>query len=309
MSTRSYWCYRCNRSVTVSGQDSISCPNCTGSFIEEISLGQYNNGQSSSPRLHRARRNLGDRPPFNPVVVIRGQSEGLGDDVASVEGFEMYYNDGEGPGLRPLPSSMPEFFLGSGFDRLLGQLSQIDSYSISRFDHPPALKAAIESMPTIEIKENHVRDEKHCGVCQEAFDLGIKVREMPCKHLYHSDCILPWLALRSSCPICRHIMPSEIRETDQAGAENEDEMVGLTIWRLPRGGFAVGSFSSGRRGERGLPVVYTEMDGGFSINGIPGRVSFDSGERNLRRSGGGLRRVFGNLFTCFRGSCHSDTST
>ncbi|KAM1601313.1 hypothetical protein ACFX13_026182 [Malus domestica] len=36
----------------------------------------------------------------------------------------------------------------------------------------------------------------------------------------------------------------------------------------PSGGFTVGRFS----GERELPVVYTEMDGGFNGNGAPIRV-------------------------------------
>ncbi|GAB2231777.1 hypothetical protein Droror1_Dr00010789 [Drosera rotundifolia] len=38
-------------------------------------------------------------------------------------GYEWYYDDGGESGLRPLSTSVSDFLLGSGFDRLLGQLS------------------------------------------------------------------------------------------------------------------------------------------------------------------------------------------
>lgn len=341
-------------------QDSVNCPDCNGGFVEEIetptrsslsdsrrrrfpAAAMYmmrtpdsgpgsgsGSGTGSSPRLRRSRRNGGDRSPFNPVIVLRGANEGgggaaVGGGAAAVAGFELYYDDEAGSGLRPLPASMSEFLLGSGFDRVLDQLAQIEANAIGRIDsNPPASKAAIESMPTIDISDEHVAVELYCAVCKEAFEVGGEAREMPCKHLYHQDCILPWLSLRNSCPVCRHELPTDnenvnggqgqVQDVNEGSRANEvgndDETVGLTIWRLPGGGFAVGRFTGGRRGgERELPVVYTEMDGAFNNNGVPRRISWGS-RGSISRERGGVRRVLNRLFACFgRGGSSTSTSS
>ncbi|XP_062171500.1 E3 ubiquitin-protein ligase RDUF1-like [Alnus glutinosa] len=322
----SYWCYRCTRFVHMWTENNLICPYCDGGFIEEIETAPSSenpnrrfatsamylfgsNGQDSdrapSPVSRRSRRRSGNRSPFNPVIVLRGgAAETAGEGDGERHSFELYYDDGAGSGLRPLPPTMSEFLMGSGFDRLLEQLAQIEVTGLGRPENPPASKAAIESLPTIEIGGCHVRSESHCAVCKEAFELGSEAREMPCKHIYHSDCILPWLSLRNSCPVCRHELPSERNEAEIS----EDEAVGLTIWRLPGGGFAVGRFSGGRRAaaERELPVVYTEMDGGFGAGGAPRRVSWTS--RSRGRESGGFRRAFRSMFSFLRFGSNSSGS-
>uniref|UniRef100_A0A6N2MM47 RING-type E3 ubiquitin transferase n=1 Tax=Salix viminalis TaxID=40686 RepID=A0A6N2MM47_SALVM len=296
----SYWCYRCARFVTVSPLDddeeqnhinNITCPHCDGGFVEEIQSNRDSRqNRNRVSNFIRNRRNAGVRSPYNPVIVLRGTGPPTAAEENDERGaYEFYYDDGTGSGLRPVPETMSEFLMVSGFDRLLDQLSQIEINSLGRSaPNPPASKAVVESMP----------------MCKEAFEIGHEAREMPCKHIYHSDCILPWLAMRNSCPVCRHELPVDNSEEE----ESEEEIVGLTIWRLPGGGFAVGRFSGGRiGGEREFPGVFTEMDGGGN-SGLSGNRrprnwdSWVARSRGREGSGGsgGFRRVFRGVASFLR---------
>ncbi|KAG9145425.1 hypothetical protein Leryth_021344 [Lithospermum erythrorhizon] len=330
--TSSYWCYQCNRLIGILNNGDLICPHCDTGFIEAVADPTTLPAPPSPPQLRRpsldgsgfrrSRRSRDNTSPYNPVILLRSPQQSRnsvsGDNSAGEGGgggdrlYQLYYDDGAGTGLRPLPRTMSEILLGAGFDRLLDQLSQLE---VNRPEKLPASKAAIESMPTVEIGSSHVCSDMQCAVCHEDFIIGSKAREMPCKHLYHSECILPWLSLRNSCPVCRHELPSEIFPTtninvnDEAhDSQNENEPVGLTIWRLPGGGYAVGRFSGARRGvDRALPVVYTEMDGEFNgnNNGLTRtrRVVWSSSRRNRGIGIGGngsMGRLFGGFVSFFR---------
>ncbi|CAK4077828.1 unnamed protein product [Aphanomyces euteiches] len=47
-----------------------------------------------------------------------------------------------------------------------------------------------------------------CVVCMESFDSEWCV-ELPCRHKFHMTCIDPWLKLHSTCPTCRHQLPTD----------------------------------------------------------------------------------------------------
>ncbi|XP_047095906.1 E3 ubiquitin-protein ligase RDUF2-like [Lolium rigidum] len=330
----SYWCYSCDRFVraaspAASGGD-VACPGCGGGFLEEMGgppparaaaypyLRRPRAHHANDLRLRRSRRSStpsssSAAAPFNPVIVLRRAAADAAPDALAGSSFELFYDDGAGSGLRPLPDSMSDFLMGSGFERLLGQLAQIEAGAVTRpRETPPASKAAVDSMPTVPIAAAHVRADCHCAVCKEPFELGAEAREMPCAHIYHEDCILPWLQLRNSCPVCRHEMPTDAAATVQAHAATHEEetTVGLTIWRLPGGGFAVGRFAGGRRPEeRELPVVYTEMDGGFNDGGAPRRISWGSRQSRSTETSA-VRRVFRSMFACFgRGSSSSSQAS
>lgn len=296
-----YWCHRCDRFIRVHTQHIAICPDCGSGFVEGIDdsilspVSPISHPNLTTTNSRFRRRNGVDRPPhFNPVIAFP-----LSPDDTTPANYQLYYDDGSGLGLHPLPESISEFLMGSGFDRVLHQLGQLEITGIgASLDNQPASKLAVENMPVIKIVASHVSSESHCAVCKEQFEIHTEAREMPCKHIYHSDCILPWLVLHNSCPVCRHKLPTDVSGNERDSVEGM--MVGLRIWRLPGGGFAVGRFNGGRDAAEGdFPVVYTEMDGGFDNSGGLRRVTWPLRGRRSR-GGRGFRRAFRSFLSLFQ---------
>ena len=57
----------------------------------------------------------------------------------------------------------------------------------------------------------------HCAICLEDFEEGTSQERprivLPCQHVYHADCILPWLTERSgTCPLCKFDVYQHVQE-------------------------------------------------------------------------------------------------
>lgn len=48
--------------------------------------------------------------------------------------------------------------------------------------------------------------EDKCVICQESYQVDDAVRRLPCKHIFHANCIFPWIPLNLTCPICRDVI-------------------------------------------------------------------------------------------------------
>ncbi|KAL1187876.1 putative E3 ubiquitin-protein ligase RHC1A [Cardamine amara subsp. amara] len=90
------------------------------------------------------------------------------------------------------------------FEELFNRLSAQD-----RRGPPPATPTAINSLQRIKIRQKHLGLDPYCPVCQDRFEIGSDARKMPCKHIYHSECIATWLVQRNSCPVCRKELPQD----------------------------------------------------------------------------------------------------
>lgn len=160
-------------------------------------LSESENGENENRETGRENR---DRErvilinPFNQTIIVQGS-----------------YDSDNNSRNQPI-GSLGDYFIGPGLDVLLQHLAENDP---NRYGTPPAQKEVVEALPMVTIDET-----LQCSVCLEDFEIGTEAKEMPCKHKFHGSCILPWLELHSTCPVCRHQLPSDESKVESAGTND-----------------------------------------------------------------------------------------
>ena len=74
-----------------------------------------------------------------------------------------------------------------------------ESVRIVRYDRPR--KINIDNLNTILLC-NELPDDL-CSICLEEFKEGDKIKKLNCNHVYHEECLIPWLNKNDYCPMCR----------------------------------------------------------------------------------------------------------
>lgn len=244
-----HWCYECSQAVRLRGRNLV-CPYCNGGFVQELNevvgtgqndIHNFHSDDNSAdfgfvepfsdPRVgimdafaaFMRQRMAGRNPNFD----IRGGSSGLDPEhavgfgsgpwlifhhgqvpvrMSDTDGIDFFFNGSPRfGGQRRGTNAAGDFFMGPGLQDLIEQLTMND-----RQGPPPAPRSAIDAMPIVRIAQRHLNTDSHCPVCKDKFELGSEVRQMPCNHMYHSDCIVPWLVQHNSCPVCRLELPPQV---------------------------------------------------------------------------------------------------
>ncbi|DBB00685.1 TPA: hypothetical protein ACH3X3_002358 [Trebouxia sp. C0006] len=98
---------------------------------------------------------------------------------------------------------------------------------------PPASKHAVKSLVREKLSGERLQQlggaGTQCAVCREDLQVGEEVQIMPCNsnHVYHPNCLAPWLKAHNSCPVCRFELPTDDmayetkKERDQREAEDK----------------------------------------------------------------------------------------
>lgn len=61
-------------------------------------------------------------------------------------------------------------------------------------------------------------DGKRCAICLEDFEGGEQVMVTPCDHMFHEECILPWVRSHGQCPVCRFVLSDRIQQSRSAAS-------------------------------------------------------------------------------------------
>ena len=75
---------------------------------------------------------------------------------------------------------------------------------------------SVQKLPIVKIEAKHCKkvigstemEPPSCTVCCDAISLGSRGMFMPCGHIYHPDCLNPWLKDHNTCPVCRFELPT-----------------------------------------------------------------------------------------------------
>ncbi|XP_057459647.1 E3 ubiquitin-protein ligase RING1-like [Actinidia eriantha] len=320
-----YFCYECNRTVSITPSHTSSnllCPNCNGGFLEEyedphinpsptpnnpffafssdplssvhggfpivFSGGSVGGSEFANPTDISALfgPNRSQTPgEFNPFAFLNNYINTLRAGGANIQ-FVIENNASD---LR-LPSNLGDYFIGPGLEQLIQQLAENDP---NRYGTPPASKSAVEALPNIKITDQLLAsDSSQCAVCKDSFELGEEAKQMPCKHIYHSDCILPWLELHNSCPVCRYELPTDDPDYENRARESPIS-ANLNTGLGSGGGEALQeNIQSPRAAERRLRITLPWPFRGF---GSPAETSNsgagnNSGNNNEGSNAGGQAR-------------------
>ncbi|KAI3783606.1 hypothetical protein L1987_42690 [Smallanthus sonchifolius] len=124
----------------------------------------------------------------------------------------------------------------AGYKALLQTIAESDSSG--RRGAPPAAKSTVENLNTVEVKSS---DNEMCAVCKDKLlnNEGKIAKQLECGHVYHGECIVPWLSSRNTCPVCRFELPTDDAEYEEDRKRRLMAMAAATIdhgWSSSSGG-------------------------------------------------------------------------
>lgn len=192
--TKQYWCHLCQKEFSrlYIENTEVHCRSCGKTFCEEI-ISQNTNEHPSNYQ------------PYEQPRRVREPRSSLLDMLSSL----MSFNE------------------ETHMENIINYLMANDP---NKYGNPPASKDEVSKLEKIIVTENNIDDvkliaaESCCSVCKDDFILNQSLLKLPCNHIFHDDCILPWLKERNSCPTCRFELKTDDDDYEKRKNEKRNEV-------------------------------------------------------------------------------------
>lgn len=173
-----YFCHACSRAFPLGSNEEHICPHCGSTFLEEIgSVHQHNHFGQLT--IEQARRIA------NATAMLRLLETQLREELDMLQ--------------------------------LAFEQANARAQTISQ-DKPKVLTKIMKSrLRNVELDLDMLCCQPSCPICSEDFSVGLKVLRLPCTHWFHGSCVLAWLELNQTCPICRSEISDSLPTKDELG--------------------------------------------------------------------------------------------
>jgi len=230
-----FYCWECrsNVEVTMLDEDTLVCRNCNGTFVEKVQDDDrpevFANSSSSSSSSSSSAST--PQPPSQAPFFLRPNGQGTHEGAriqfvvtpmvgitpigGIAEIFESLANMNMN-GLMPF-SFGPNLGNSIGSTQQFRNINDLLAHLLETYDGPmgapPTPTEVINALPEVAIQQEHLDTHDSCSVCKEDFVLNEKATKLPCSHLFHKECIVPWLKQHCTCPLCRKSLPVDANAT------------------------------------------------------------------------------------------------
>lgn len=94
-----------------------------------------------------------------------------------------------------------------------------NSVSVGANSDEPILNSPLtenewDNMWHVPLTIDLARIQPSCPICRDDHTVGERLLQLPCLHIYHMSCVMPWLTAKRTCPICRYNVTSELCSVD-----------------------------------------------------------------------------------------------
>ncbi|XP_076958849.1 uncharacterized protein LOC143634718 [Bidens hawaiensis] len=136
--------------------------------------------------------------------------------------WEVFLNVDDIEGNRDLADQFEDYG-DAEHEMLFGQFADTGDSGLVQ---PPASKCVVENLLSVVMtRGDGESDNTVCAICKDEIGVGEMVKQLPCSHYYHGDCIVPWLCIKNTCPVCRHELVTddinyERRKAERVASDN-----------------------------------------------------------------------------------------